>query len=66
MEQYHLRSFTPSDAQAAADLVNAASVGTLGFPRAVVDAVGNIWAFRHVNPGCDRIVAVTESNQIQG
>jgi GNAT superfamily N-acetyltransferase len=66
MEQYRLHSFSRSDAQAAADVVNAASMRSLGFPRAVVDAVGNIWAFRYVNPKSEKIVAVGESHQVTG
>jgi len=42
MEKFHLRSYTPADAQAAVDVINAASMQVPGYPRGVVDAVGNI------------------------
>lgn len=66
METYKLRAYTPSDAQAAMDVINASSMKTVGFPRAVVDSVGNLWAYRFVPLSSERMVAVDTNNQLVG
>lgn len=67
MEQYLLRPYnSTTDAQAVVDLINAASLHTLGFPRAAIDAVGHIWAFKFTPFTSEKIVAVTEQGQIVG
>ena len=42
MENYRLRAYNASDAQAVVDVINAAAMTTVKFPRAVVDAVVNL------------------------
>jgi len=66
MEKFHLRPFTPADTQAVVDVINAASLQVLGYPRGVVDAVGNIWAFKFIPFTSEKIVAVNEQGQIIG
>lgn len=66
MARFHLRPYQPSDAQAVVDVINTASIQTLGFPRAVVDATGNIWAYKFVPFICERVVAVTEQGRVIG
>lgn len=66
MESFQLRPYTAADAQSVVDLINAASMRTVGFPRAVVDAAGNIWAFKYVPFSCEKVVAVTKSGQVAG
>lgn len=66
MEKYRIRPYSPLDAQAVVDLINAASVQTVGFPRAVVDAVGNLWAYRFTPFTSEKMVAITESNEVVG
>ena len=66
MEKFHLRPYTPSDAQAVVDVINAASMHVLGYPCGVVDAVGNIWAFKYVPIASEKIVTVNEQGQVMG
>jgi len=66
MEKYHLRPYTPADAQAIVDVINATSMQVLGYPRGVVDAVGNIWAFKFIPFTSEKIVAVNEQGQVMG
>lgn len=66
METFQLRPYTPTDAQSVVDLINAASLRTVGFRRAVVDAVGNIWAFKYVPFSSEKVVAVTKSGKVVG
>ena len=66
MDQYDLRPYTSSDAQAVVDVINADSMKTVGFPRAAVDAVGNIWAFKYVPFTNEKIVVVNAQGQIRG
>jgi mycothiol synthase len=66
MANYKLRPYTASDAQAVVDVINASSMQTVGFPRAVVDSVGNFWAYRFVPLSSERIVAADEDNKVVG
>jgi GNAT superfamily N-acetyltransferase len=66
MENYRLRPYAFSDAQSVVDVINASSMSTVGFPRAVVDAVGNLWAFRFVPLLSERVVAVNEHDRVIG
>jgi GNAT superfamily N-acetyltransferase len=66
MENHRLRAYTPSDAQAVADVINASALKTVRFPRALVDSVGNLWAYRFVPLSSERIVAVDKDNAVVG
>jgi GNAT superfamily N-acetyltransferase len=66
MESYTLRAYAPADAQAVADVINAASMQTVGFPRAVVDAVGNLWAYHFVPFSSEKVVTVDGRDQVVG
>ena len=66
MENHRLRAYTASDAQAVADVINASALKTVGFPRAVVDSVGNLWAYRFVPLSSERIVAVDKDDEVVG
>ena len=48
MTNLSLRAYTPSDARAVAEVINAAAMKTVGFPRATVDYVGKLCAYRFV------------------
>jgi GNAT superfamily N-acetyltransferase len=47
-------------------MINASAMKTVGFPRAVVDAVGNLWAYRFVPYSSEKVVAVGESENVVG
>ena len=64
--QFKIRSYLPTDSQAVVDVINAASMRTVGFPRAVVDAVGNVWSHRYVPFSSEKVVAVNEQDQVIG
>ena len=66
MENYQLRAYKPYDAQAVMDAINASAMATVGFPRAVVDSVGNLWAYRFVPLASKRVVAVHNDNKVVG
>jgi mycothiol synthase len=66
MDTYRLRAYSPSDAHAVVDIINLASIRTVGFPRAVVDAVGNIWSHRYMPFASEKIVTVNERDEIVG
>jgi GNAT superfamily N-acetyltransferase len=66
MEKYRLRRYASSDAPSVVDVVNASSMKTVGFNRAVVDAVGNLWAYRFVPLSSERVVAVNEQGRVIG
>jgi mycothiol synthase len=66
MNNLKLRPYTPLDAQAVVDLINASSMRAVGFPRAVVDAVGNLWAYRFVPFSSEKIVAINKDNEVIG
>lgn len=66
MDKYRIRPYSSLDTHAVVDLINAASVQTVGFPRAVVDAVGNLWAYRFTPFTSEKIVAITEANEVVG
>lgn len=66
MNNFKLRPYTPLDAQAVVDLINASSMRAVGFPRAVVDAVGNVWAYRFVPFSSEKIVAINKDNEVIG
>jgi GNAT superfamily N-acetyltransferase len=66
MENYRLRAYTPSDAPAVVDVINASSMRTLGFPRALVDSVRNLWAYRFVPLASERMVAVDKDDEVVG
>jgi len=66
MNQFQLRPYTSSDAQVVVDLINKASLHTLGFSHAVVDAVGNIRLQRYVPLSSAKVVAVNNQDEIIG
>ena len=66
MDTFRLRPYSPSEAQAVVDVINTASTRTVGFPRAVVDATGNIWSHRYVPFSSEKIVAVNQRDEIVG
>jgi mycothiol synthase len=66
MDTFRLRPYTPSETQTVVDVINAASTRTVGFPRAVVDATGNIWSHRYVPFTSEKIVAVNQRDEIVG
>ena len=66
MENHRLRAYTPSDAQSVVDVINAASMQTVGFNRAVVDSVGNLWSYRFVPFSSEKVVVVDKLNQVIG
>jgi|GEM_PF-1452836 len=66
MNNFELRPYTPSDAQAVVDVINASSMQIIGFPRAVVDAVGNVWSHYFIPFASERIVAINRNNEIAG
>lgn len=66
MKQFQLRPYTSSDAQAVVDLINTASMHTLGFPRAIVDAVGNIRHQRYVPLSSNKVVMMNSTDEIIG
>jgi GNAT superfamily N-acetyltransferase len=66
MENHGLRAYTASDARAVAYVINADAAKTVGFPRAVVDSVGNLWAYRFIPLSSERIVAVDKDNEVAG
>jgi len=66
VNQYRLRPYALADSQDVVDTINAASVRTVGFPRAVVDAVGQVWSHRFVPFSSEKVVAVNGHNQVIG
>lgn len=66
MKQFHLRPYESSDVQTVVDVINAASIREPGFPRAVVDAVGNIRHQRYVPLSSEKTVAVNEKDEVVG
>jgi mycothiol synthase len=64
MTNFSLRAYIPSDAPAVADAINASAMKTVGFPRATVDSVGNLWAYRFVPFSSEKVVVTDESNQV--
>lgn len=66
MNKYNLRPYTSSDSQSVVDVVNASSMRTVGFPRAVVDAVGNLRMARYVPASSDKVVAVNSQGEVVG
>jgi hypothetical protein len=66
MNNFKLRPYSPSDAQAVVDVINPDSMQTVGFLHAVVDSVGNIWAHRFVPFSREKILATEENNEVVG
>ena len=66
MDTFRLRPYTSSEAQAVVDVINTASMRTVGFPRAVVDATGNIWSHRYVPFTSEKVVAVNSQDKVIG
>lgn len=66
MENFRLRQYKPSDVQAVVNVINAASMQTLGFPRAVADAVGKLWAYKFIPYTSEKIVAVDNQDKVVG
>jgi GNAT superfamily N-acetyltransferase len=66
MDSYRLRPYISSDAQAVVDVINAASMQIVGFPRAVVAAVGNVWSHRFVPFTSEKIVSVNDRDEVSG
>lgn len=66
MENYILRAYGASDAQAVADVINKSAIRTVGFKRAVVDSIGNLWAYRFVPFSSERMVAIDKDTVVVG
>lgn len=66
MKTYKLRSYTPSDAPSVVDVINTSSIQAVGFPRAVVDSMGNVWSHRYVPFASEKVVAINGNNEIVG
>jgi mycothiol synthase len=66
MNRFELRAYRRSDAPAVVDLINASSMRTVGFPRALVDSVGNLWAYRFVPLSSQKAVAIDVSGLVIG
>src|SRR5687767_3138350 len=66
MNNISLRAYAPSDAQSVVDVINASSALTVGFQRAVVDAVGNLWAYRFIPFSSEKVIAINEQNEVVG
>ncbi len=66
VNQYRLRPYSLADSQDVVDTINAASIRTVGFPRAVVDAVGHLWSHRFVPFSSEKVVAVDGHGQVIG
>ena len=66
MDSFALRPYTSSDVQAVVDVINADSQKTLGYPRAVIDGVGNLRMVRYVPPSSHKVVALNEQGEIVG
>jgi len=66
MDNFFLRAYIPSDAQSVVEVINASSTLTVGFPRAVVDAVGNLWAYRFIPFSSEKVIAINEQNEVVG
>lgn len=48
------------------DVINASSMRTVGFPRAVVNAVGDLWSHHFVPFSSEKVVVIGEGSQIIG
>ena len=66
MSNFSLRTYVPSDAQSVVEVINASSALTVGFPRAVIDAVGNLWAYRFIPFSSEKVVAINEQDKVVG
>lgn len=66
MNNFKLRPYTPLDVQSVVDVINADSLKTLGYPRAVIDGVGNLRIVRYVPLSSDKAVAVNAQDEIVG
>ena len=66
MTRFKLRPYTSTDTKAVVDIINMESMQTVGFPRAVVDGVGNLRLHRYIPPASEGVVATNESNEIIG
>lgn len=66
MKGFILRDYTASDAQAVVEVINASSMRTVGFRRAVLDAVGNLWAYRFVPFSSEKVVVTAPNGEIVG
>ena len=61
-----LRPYLASNVKSVVDVINADSQKTLGYPRAVIDGVGNLRLVRYVPLSSDKVVAVNEQGKIVG
>ncbi len=66
MNTHILRNYVPSDTQAVVDVINADSQKTLGYPRAVIDGVGNLRIVRYVPLSSDKVVVINARDEIVG
>ena len=66
VNQFKVREYTSVDAGSVVDVINSSSIQTIGFPRAVVDAVGNVWSHRYVPFSSEKAVAVNDQDQVIG
>jgi len=66
MNNFKIRPYTPLDAQSVVDVINADSLKTLGYPRAVIDGVGHLRMVRYVPFSSDKVVAVNTQGEIAG
>nr|MDQ3005302.1 GNAT family N-acetyltransferase [Chloroflexota bacterium] len=66
MNNFKLRPYTTLDTQSVVDMINADSLKTLGYPRAVIDGVGDLRMVRYVPPSSEKVVAVNTQSEIVG
>ena len=66
MDSFTLRPYISSDVQAVVEVINADSQETLGYPRAAIDAVGNLRMIRYVPLSSDKVAAVNQQGKIGG
>lgn len=66
MNNFKLRPYTQSDAQAVVNVINASSMRTVSFQRAIVDSVGNLWSHRYVPFSSAKVVVANRQDHIVG
>ena len=66
MNNFKLRPYTTLDTQSVVEMINADSLKTLGYPRAVIDGVGDLRMVRYVPSSSEKVVAVNTQGEIVG
>jgi cephalosporin-C deacetylase-like acetyl esterase len=61
-----LRPYELSDSGHVVEVINADARQSLGYRRALVDAVGNVRLIRHVPPFAEKVVALDGDGQVSG